>query len=242
MKTAIIIGASTGIGRETAIRLAKSYENISITSYKHTQELLEVKTLIEESGTRCYMEAGDAGDFTFIQGFLAHTVEHFGNTIDLLVNNAAISYVGLLTDMTQEDWEQTMRTNVTSVFNTCHEVVPYMVQNKSGRIINISSVWGTNGASCEVAYSASKGAVNAFTKALAKELAPSGIAVNAIAFGAIDTTMNNHLSTEEKQLLEEEIPAGRMATAKEAADFIASVAETSPYLTGQILTFDGGWQ
>lgn len=242
MKTAIIIGASTGIGKETAIRLADIYDNIAITSYKHTKELSEVKAILEKRGAHCYMEAGDAGDLTFIQRFLAHTVEHFGSSIDLLINNAAISYVGLMTDMTYEDWEQTMRTNATSVFNACHEVVPYMVRDKSGRIINISSVWGTHGASCEVAYSASKGAVNAFTKALAKELAPSGIAVNAIAFGAIDTAMNSHLSSEEKQALEEEIPAGRMATAKEAADFIASVAQTGPYLTGQILTFDGGWQ
>lgn len=242
MKTAIIIGASTGIGRETAICLADFYDNIAITSFKHTKELSDVKCAIEARGKQCYMESGDAGDFAFIQNFLKHTLEHFGDSIDLLINNAAISYVGLLTDMSTTDWEQTMRTNVTSLFNTCHEVVPYMVRSKSGRIINISSVWGTHGASCEVAYSASKGAVNAFTKALAKELAPSGIAVNAISFGAIDTSMNSHLSAEEKQLLEDEIPVGRMATAKEAADFIVSVAQSSLYLTGQILTFDGGWQ
>lgn len=242
MKTAIIIGASTGIGRETAFALADIYKNIAITSYRHTKELSEVKCILEERGTNCYMEIGDAGDFAFIQGFIAHTVACFGNRIDLLVNNAAISYVGLLTDMTSADWEQTMRTNTTSVFNSCHETVPYMVRNKSGHIINISSVWGTQGASCEVAYSASKGAINAFTKALAKELAPSGIAVNAIAFGAIDTAMNSHLSSEEKLLLIEEIPSGRMATAKEAAEFIVSVAQSNPYLTGQILTFDGGWQ
>lgn len=242
MKTAIVTGASTGIGRETAIALAGSYENIAITSFRHVTELDALKTLLEQRGTHCYMEAGDAGDFHFISGFFSHITEHFGTSIDLLVNNAAISYVGLLTDMTPEDWDTLMRTNATSVFNTCHEAVPYMVKQKSGRIINISSVWGTRGASCEVAYSASKGAVNAFTKALAKELAPSGIAVNAVAFGAIDTTMNDHLSPEEKQLLADEIPAGRMATAKEAADFIVSVCRTEPYLTGQILTFDGGWQ
>ena len=117
-----------------------------------------------------------------------------------------------------------------------------MVHAHKGRIINISSVWGNVGASCEVAYSATKGAVNAFTKALAKELAPSDIAVNAIAFGAIDTTMNGHLSLEEKIALEEEIPFGRMATEKEAADFIVTAANAGSYLTGQVLTFDGGWQ
>lgn len=242
MKTAIIIGASTGIGRETAIALSEIYKNIAITSLRHADELKQVAQKIKSNGADCYMELGDAGDFTFMQSFLANTVAHFGPDIDLLINNAAVSYVGLLTDMSSSDWERTMRTNVTSVFNACHQTIPYMVHNKSGHIINISSVWGNVGASCEVAYSASKGAVNAFTRALAKELAPSGIAVNAIAFGAIDTKMNDHLSPEEKHLLEEEIPFGRMATPKEAAGFILSVCQTHPYLTGQVLTFDGGWQ
>lgn len=140
------------------------------------------------------------------------------------------------------DWEHVMNTNLTSVFNSCSQVIPYMVQAQKGRILNVSSVWGKVGASCEVAYSASKGAVNAFTKALAKELAPSHISVNAIAFGAIDTTMNAHLTAEEKEDLEEEIPAGRMGTVEEAAEFIASLAKSGTYLTGQVISFDGGWQ
>lgn len=241
-KTAIVIGASTGIGAATAEALAQQYKKIAITSFRHPEKLKEVQQKILAQGTDCYAEIGDAGDFTFVRQFIEHVIEHFGNKIDLLVNNAGISYVGLLTDMDETDWKRIIDTNITSVFNTCRQVVPYMVHAHKGRIINISSVWGNVGASCEVAYSATKGAVNAFTKALAKELAPSGIAVNAIAFGAIDTTMNGHLSSEEKNALEEEIPFGRMGTETEAAEFIVTVANVGSYLTGQILTFDGGWQ
>lgn len=117
-----------------------------------------------------------------------------------------------------------------------------MVRNQYGRIINISSVWGIAGASCEVAYSASKGGVNAFTKALAKELAPSNISVNAIACGVVDTRMNQHFSTEEQQKLAEEIPAGRFGTPKETAQLAAFLASAPAYLTGQIISLDGGWQ
>ena len=241
-KTAIIIGASTGIGAATAEALAKEYKKIAITSFRHPEKLEAVRRLVLAEGADCYAETGDAGDFAFVKQFIEHVTEHFGEEIDLLVNNAGISYVGLLTDMEEADWQRILDTNITSVFNTCRQVVPYMVHAHKGRIINISSVWGNVGASCEVAYSATKGAVNAFTKALAKELAPSGIAVNAIAFGAIDTTMNGHLSSEENAALEEEIPFGRMATEKEAADFIVTAANAGSYLTGQILTFDGGWQ
>ena len=161
--------------------------------------------------------------------------------MELLINNAAVSYVGLLTDMTGEDWDETVSTNLTSVFNTCHAFVPDMVREKEGRIINVSSVWGLVGASCEVAYSATKGAVNAFTKALAKELAPSGIPVNAAAFGVIDTDMNRNLSDEDRSALEEEIPVGRMATPDEAAQLIVKLSEMPEYFTGEVVKFDGGW-
>ena len=133
-------------------------------------------------------------------------------------------------------------TNLTSVFSCCHEAIPYMVHEKSGCIINISSVWGTVGASCEVAYSASKGGINTFTKALAKELAPSGISVNAIACGVIDTRMNGCFDAAERAALEEEIPMGRYGTPEEAAALAWQLATAPTYLTGQILSLDGGWQ
>lgn len=241
MSIAIVTGASRGIGKECAVKLASHYDKIAITCLKNKELLEETRNIILSKGCDCYAEAGDISDHDFAGNFINNVISRFGNDISLLVNNSGISYIGLLTDMDIDDWNATMNTNVTSVFNTCSAVVPHMVHNKSGRIINISSVWGITGASMEVAYSASKGAVNAFSKALAKELAPSNISVNAIAFGAIDTTMNEHLSLEEKQLLCDEIPYGRMATPAEAGDFICKIATAPEYLTGQIITFDGGW-
>lgn len=242
MKTAIITGASTGIGRAAALKLADNYTHIAICGCRHKNELLGLKSELEKAGCTCLCMAGDLGSFDFARSFIEGAAHEFDGQIDLLVNNAGISYVGLLTDMSFLDFDHIMRTNVYSVFNTCRLSVPYMVHKKSGRIINISSVWGSVGASCEVAYSASKGAVNSFTRALAKELAPSGISVNAIAFGVIDTSMNSHLSADERRQLEDEIPAGRMATPDEAAEFISHVSSCGDYLNGQILTFDGAWQ
>lgn len=241
MKTAIIIGASTGIGRETALALSGTFDQIAITSYRHSEELEELRLVLEERGTRCFSMCGDAGDFQFMETFIKRVYQVFGGRIDLLINNAGISYVGLLTDMSAEEFDRLMKTNVYSVYNSCRLVVPAMVSAKCGCIINVSSVWGVTGASCEVAYSASKGAINSFTKALGKELAPSGISVNAIAFGAIDTPMNDHLTNEEKQELAYEIPAGRMASPKEAAQFILRISECNPYLNGQVITYDGAW-
>ena len=161
--------------------------------------------------------------------------------LDVVVNNAGISYYGLLQDMTPADWKKVMDTNLTSMFYTSKLCIPGMLSKGEGRIINISSIWGNDGGSFEVAYSASKGGVNTFTKALAKELAPSNISVNAIAFGVIDTEMNGHLDAEEKQALTDEIPAGRFGTTAEAADMIWQIANAPSYLTGQIITMSGGF-
>jgi 3-oxoacyl-[acyl-carrier protein] reductase len=143
--------------------------------------------------------------------------------------------------MTPSDWDKVIATNLTSVFNCCSLAVPDMVSNKYGKIINISSVWGNVGASCEVAYSASKGGMNAFTKALAKELAPSNIQVNAVACGAIDTEMNHFLGDDELMQLIEEIPANRLGRAEEVADLVYHLAYKNEYLTGQVIGLDGGW-
>lgn len=242
MSTAIITGASKGIGREAAIALSEKYDFIAITSMKHEQKLEELAHIIEENGAVCHYRSGDIGDYSFVGDFIKNVASKTGGNIDLLVNNAAVSYVGLLTDMSEDDWHRTIDTNITGCFNTCRHVIPYMVHNKCGKIINISSVWGSRGASMEVAYSASKGAVNAFTKALAKELAPSGISVNAIAFGMVDTEMNMHLSEAEKQELTDEIPFGYIMNPKSCGRFISDVAGLDYYMTGQIITCDGGWQ
>jgi 3-oxoacyl-[acyl-carrier protein] reductase len=168
------------------------------------------------------------------------TLAEFGQ-IDVLVNNAGISHIGLLSDMTVEEWNTIVSVNLTSVFSTCKCIVPSMVQRQSGKIINISSVWGNVGASCEVAYSACKGGMNAFTKALGKELAPSSIQVNAIACGCIDTSMNQCFSAEERDALCDEIPAGRFGQPREVAALALQLATGNDYLTGQVITLDGGW-
>ena len=161
--------------------------------------------------------------------------------LDLLVNNAGISHIGLLQDMTDDEWDEVMGTNLSSAFYTCRAAIPLMLKNKSGRILNISSVWGNVGASLETAYSASKGGINAFTKALAKELAPSGIAVNALACGVVDTDMNNAFSDEDMQALKNEIPMGRITTPEEVASQALLIIKSPVYMTGQIITIDGGW-
>ena len=158
----------------------------------------------------------------------------------MLLNNAGVSHIGLLADMTPEEWRRLMAVNLDGCFYTCKLAARKMAARKQGRIINISSIWGNVGASMEAAYSASKGAVIAFTKALAKEFAPSGITVNCVSPGVIDTSMNDRLTQEEKKALAEEIPMGRMGTGEEVAEAILFLAEHS-YITGQTLGVNGGF-
>ena len=154
-----------------------------------------------------------------------------GESIDILINNAGISHIGLLQDMSIEEWNQVLNTNLTSAFSCSKYAIPDMITRKQGKIINISSIWGCSGASCEVAYSASKGGLNLFTQALAKELAPSNIQVNAIACGVIDTRMNACFDAEERSELENEIPAGRFAAPSEVADFVQQLIDAPSYQT-----------
>lgn len=240
-KTVLITGASHGIGRAVAARFAT--EDFSLVLNCKTDVTLlrsYADELARAYGVRTLAAAGDVSDHAFVREMFAQVRDAFGG-VDVLVNNAGISHIGLLTDLSIDDWNRVIATNLTSVFSCCHEAVPYMVRQKSGCIINISSVWGSVGASCEVAYSASKGGVNSFTKALAKELAPSNVTVNAIACGVIDTDMNRCLDEEELQALADAIPAGRMGTPGEVADLVLALCGAHPYLTGQILTLDGGW-
>lgn len=239
-KTALITGASRGIGREIALTFARQGYHLAIVCKTNIEDLQKVAQDCEVYGTICHIYQGDVGNPDFVRKLATDILTHFGH-LDVLVNNAGVSYIGLLTDMSYSDWQNIIQTNLSSLFNTCHEFVPVMVHEKQGHIINISSIWGNVGASCEVAYSASKGGVNSFTKALAKELAPSGISVNAVSCGAIDTNMNAFLSPEERTGIEEEIPAGRFGTTKEVAELVYSIATSSTYLTGQIITLDGGW-
>ena len=195
-KTIVITGASRGIGKAIAIELAGKDTNIVINCVNNVDKLNGVKSIIEEKGSVCETFIGDMGNYSDVQKMFDMCLQRFGQ-VDVLINNAGISVVGLFQDMGENEWHRICNTNIDSVFNCCHFAVKDMMKRHCGKIINISSVWGLYGASCEVAYSATKGAVNSFTKALAKELAPSGIQVNAVACGAIDTEMNGHLSDDE---------------------------------------------
>ncbi|MBQ7359562.1 MAG: SDR family NAD(P)-dependent oxidoreductase [Lachnospiraceae bacterium] len=237
MKTVLITGASRGIGKEAALKFAKEGYTTYLTCSNSIYQLKEVKDEIDAMGKApCYIFQCDAKAYDKV-------AEMFQNLppLDVVVNNAGISFYGLLQDMTVAEWDQVLNTNLSSMFYTCKLCIPGMLSKGAGRIINISSIWGNDGGSFEVAYSASKGGVNTFTKALAKELAPSNIAVNAIAFGVIDTDMNGHLDANERQALIDEIPAGRFGTTKEAAEMIWQLANSPAYLTGQIITMSGGF-
>ena len=240
LRTILITGASSGIGAATAIAFAKPNNRLILVSRKNREGLKKIEDEGRERGAEVLSILADVSDYEACKLLVQQAVERFG-TIDLLVNDAGVSHIGLFQDMTPDEWQRVMNVNIGSVMNLCHLVIPSMVHRHHGRIINISSVWGNVGASCEAVYSASKGAINSFTKALAKELAPSNIQVNAIALGAIETPMNAWLSKEEAEALADEIPAGREGTKEEAAQMICMVADAPDYLTGQIITMDGGW-
>lgn len=236
-KKALITGASRGIGEAIAKELARQGFDLTLTCLNSLDQLKELAGGLEKKyGISCHIFQGDMGD--------PETVDRLFdglNRLDVLINNAGISHIGLLSDMSVSQWKRVMSTNLDSCFYTCRRAIPLMVHAKQGRIINISSVWGQAGASMEAAYSASKGGVNSLTKALAKELAPSNIQVNAIACGVIDTDMNRCFSPEEMASLIEEIPADRIGRAEEVAALAGQLITAPAYMTGQIITIDGGW-
>lgn len=239
-KTVLISGSGRGIGRAIATRFAKEGYKIAINANKSKDELEETKDYLRSLGVPVLVGQGDVGNYEFCKDFVDEIKNTLGS-VDILVNNAGISHVGLLSDMKPNEWNEVINTNLTSLYNLSSLVIPDMVRNNAGKIINISSVWGNVGASMEVAYSASKGGMNSFTKALAKELAPSNIQVNAIACGAIDTEMNSFLDSDELALLIDEIPASRLGKPEEVAELAYSLATGNDYLTGQIISLDGGW-
>lgn len=236
-KKAIVTGAARGIGRAIAKELAANHYDVYMTCIHNIDSLGEyAKELSRDYGVACTAHQVDMKEVKQVDAFFDPIKD-----LDLLVNNAGIAYVGLLSDMSVASWENIMGTNISSMFYTCRRAIPLMLQKHSGHIINISSVWGNVGASMEVAYSASKGAVNSFTKALGKELAPSNIQVNALSLGVMDTDMNACFSKEDLAALCEEIPADRLGLPDEAAKMVLHLAEAPSYLTGQVITMDGGF-
>ena len=239
-KVAIITGASRGIGRAIAVEFGKEGASVVINYSKDEEGANETLEVLRELGVVAYAIKRDVSSFEGAEEIINKALEHFGK-IDIVVNNAARSTLGLFMDATREDIEGLISTNLLGAMYLTKLAIPHML-GKGGAVLNISSMWGEVGASCEVLYSTSKGGLNLFTKALAKEMAPSNIRVNAIAPGVIDTKMNSFLSQEEREELENEIPVGRFGLPEEigkTAVFLCS--DDSSYITGQILRVDGGY-
>ena len=239
MKTAIVTGGARGIGKAIVEELAKAGINV-IANYNNSKKQAEqLKETLKKQGYNIEIYKADVSKKEEVKKLVNFAKNTFGE-IDILINNAGIDEVKLFTEITDEDWNMMINTNLNSVFYTTKEIVPDMIKNKKGCIINISSVDGITGASCEVHYSVSKAAVNGLTKALAKELAPSNIRVNGVAPGAIQTDMNKNLSKEDIKEVEKEIPMGRLGTPEEIAKCVIWLVKDT-YTTGQIISPNGGW-
>lgn len=240
-KTVLITGSSRGIGKAIALSFAASSNNVVLNCIKSEDKVNELMAEIKKTNPNIMGFKCDVSDFNQVNDMIEEINRAFGG-VDILINNAGISYTGLFQDMKEADWKRLISVNLFGVFNTTRAVIPYMLSQKKGVIINISSIWGEAGASCEAVYSASKAALNAFTQALAKELGPSGIRINAVSCGCIDTEMNNNLSEEEKAALAEEIPLMRFGRCEEMAEVVRFlVSDSSSYINGQIIRADGGF-
>ncbi|WP_028595517.1 elongation factor P 5-aminopentanone reductase [Paenibacillus assamensis] len=239
--TVLITGGSRGIGAATAERFAAEGARIAIHYHQAHEAANEVARRCMARGSEVLTVAADIRSREQLMR-MKEQLDIHGFAPDILVNNAGSSTYGLFTDVTDEEWEDCMSVNLKGPFRCTQLFVPHMIRQQYGRIINVSSIWGVTGASCEVLYSTAKGGVNAFTKGLAKELAPSGITVNAVAPGAVQTDMLSHLATEDKAALETEIPAGRLGTPQEIASLIYFLSlPESAYINGQIISPNGGW-
>ena len=240
-KTVISTGASKGIGAAMAILFARKGYNVVI-GYNESYQLAKMlSSSLSSQGYNVVPIKANVANKLETDILIKEAVYKFGS-VDVLINNAGVAFNGLITDTEEFDFDKIFDVDLKGVFNCCKSVTPVMVNQKSGKIINISSMWGQVGASCEVAYSAAKAGVIGLTKALAKELAPSGITVNCIAPGLIDTSMNSNISVEDLNAFVEDIPLGRMGTAEDIAEtalFLAS--EGADYITGQVLGVNGGY-
>ena len=240
-KTALITGASRGIGASIAVMLSQNGYNVVINYNKSEKQALQLAESITKSGGEATAIRADVSNKTEVAAMIETALKSYGK-IDLLVNNAGIAEQKLFTDIAESDWDNMQNINLKSMFLCSQAVVPSMINNKSGNIVNISSVWGITGASCEVHYSATKAGVIGFTKALAKELAPSGIRVNCVAAGVIDTDMNSGFDIETMKELEVQTPLGRIGTVEDIANSVCFLAsDKADFITGQVLTVDGGF-
>lgn len=240
MKVALITGGTRGIGKEIANKLAKEGYDIALNYRKESEEIFKAKEEIEKNNVRCLLVQGDVSSFEDCERIAKETQEKLGS-IDVLVNNAGITKDGLLMRMKKEDFTDVIDINLVGTFNMTRNVIPFMIKQRSGRIINISSVVGIVGNAGQTNYSASKAGIIGFTKSLAKEVASRNILVNAIAPGFIATDMTSVLSEKVQEGINEQIPLKKMGTAEDvakAAKFLAS--DDSSYITGQVINVDGG--
>jgi 3-oxoacyl-[acyl-carrier protein] reductase len=240
-KVVLITGASRGIGRHIAIEMSKVGASVAINYMEDEIGIDKTLELIREIGGYGKKYRCDLRDFLRVKQMIKSIISDFGQ-IDVLINNAGVSKIGLFVDSNEEEYNYIMDSNFKSVYNCTNAVISHMILRKCGSIINISSIWGNVGASCETLYSASKGAINAFTMALGKELATANIRVNAIAPGVIDTDMNRSFSHEEIDSIKEDIPMDRLGKPKEIGELAVFLASnSSSYITSQIITIDGGF-
>lgn len=242
MKTAVVTGASRGIGAACAVALAKSGYNV-ILGYKVNKERAEqlAEVLISGYGIAAMAVKADVSVSAQADMLIETAYKSFGR-VDVLVNNAGIAQFKLFTEITDEEWSNMIGTNLTGVFNCSRAAAKHMINAKSGSIVNISSMWGQVGASCEVHYSASKAGVIGLTQALAKELAPSGVRVNCVCPGVVKTDMLSEIDEETIEALREETPLGRIGTPKDIADCVAFLcSDRAEFITGQVLGVNGGF-
>ena len=239
-RVALITGATRGIGKEIALELAENGFDIAVNYRSEHNGMDDLKKEIEKNGVRCEFVKADVANFEECESMVKETIEKFGK-IDILINNAGITKDGLIMRMKKEDFEAILDVNLTGTFNVTRNVIPYMLKQKSGRIINLSSVVGIVGNAGQTNYSASKAGIIGFTKSLAKEVASRNILLNAIAPGFIDTDMTNVLSDVVKEGINAQIPLKRMGTPREVARIVKFLSsEDSSYVTGQVINVDGG--
>lgn len=235
----IITGASRGIGREIAKTLAQKGKKVIANYYHSIDKATQLQEELKKEGIEIDLFQADVSSREEAKKLIEFAINKY-KKIDVLINNAGISAYKMITDVTDEDWKKMIDTNLYSAFMMSQLVIPYMIHEKRGQIINISSIWGMVGSSCEVLYSITKAGMNGLTKALAKELGPSGIRVNAIAPGIINTEMCNEFTSEEIEAIKQEIPLEKIGEPHEIAKCVNWLLEDT-YTTGQVISINGGW-
>lgn len=240
-RVVLITGAAGGIGSATAVKFAQNSYSVALGYKTSENQAQRLAADLQENSVQAKAFYSDAANLQQAKKLIDDVTEHFGK-VDVLVNNAGAAQQKLFSDITQSDFREMIDNNLTTAFNCSQAVLEQMIRRKSGKIINISSVWGIHGASCEVHYSAAKAAVIGMTKALAKEVAPSGITVNAVAPGVIDTKMLSSFSKEDLDALTEQTPLGRIGTGMDVANLIYFLSSSdADFITGEVITVDGGF-